>query len=103
MAQPSKFRACVYVHARAFHFRHNESQSEVTRLLTLAAHAQRGLLADRIPWPNPSLSGAHAYRRDQRGMLAQPRPDPLALCTFEAQEATAKGVYRLPHAIYYRS
>ena len=29
-----------------------------------------------------------------------PRPDPLALCTLEAQEATAKGVYRLPHAIY---
>ena len=30
-----------------------------------------------------------------------PRPDPLALCTSEAQEATTKGVYRLPHAIYY--
>ena len=28
-----------------------------------------------------------------------PRPDPLALCTLEAQEATAKGVYQLPHAV----
>ena len=27
-----------------------------------------------------------------------PRPDPLALCTLEAQEATAKSMYRLPHA-----
>ena len=61
---------------------------------------QTGTVADRVPWPNPSLSGAHAYRR---GMLAPPRPDPLALCTLEAQEATAKGVYRLPHAIYYCS
>ena len=28
-----------------------------------------------------------------------PRLDPLALFTSEAQKATAKGVYRLPHAI----
>ena len=28
-----------------------------------------------------------------------PRPDPLALCTVEAQEITTKGVCRLPHAL----
>ena len=51
--------------------------------------------------PTHPISGAHAcIRRHQRG---SPRPDPLALCTLEAQEATAKGVYRLPHAIYYCS
>ena len=41
---------------------------------------------------------------EQANMLIStglPRPDPLALCTKEAQEATTKGVYRLPHAIYY--
>ena len=28
------------------------------------------------------------------------RPDPLALCTLEAQEVTTNGMYYLPHAIY---
>ena len=32
-----------------------------------------------------------------------PRPEPLALCTLEAQKVTTEGVYRLPHAIYYCS
>ena len=32
-----------------------------------------------------------------------PRPGPLALRTLEAQEVRTKGVYRLPHAIYYCS
>ena len=27
-------------------------------------------------------------------------PDPLTLCTVEAQEVTTKGMYQLPHAIY---
>ena len=32
--------------------------------------------------------------------LCLPQPDPLALCTLEAQEATTKGMYRFLHAIY---
>ena len=32
-----------------------------------------------------------------------PPPGTLALCTLEAQEVTTKGVYRLPHAIFYCS
>jgi hypothetical protein len=28
------------------------------------------------------------------------RTDPPALCTFDAQEVTMEGVYRLPHAIH---
>ena len=32
-----------------------------------------------------------------------PRQDVLDLRTLEAQEVTTKGVYRLPHAIYYCS
>ena len=42
---------------------------------------------------------------EQANMLIStglPRLDPLA-CTSEAQEATMKAVYRLPHAIYYYS
>ena len=30
-----------------------------------------------------------------------PRPGSLALCILKAQEVTTKGMYRLPHAIYY--
>ena len=30
-----------------------------------------------------------------------PRPRLLALCILKAQEVTTKGMYRLPHAIYY--
>ena len=29
------------------------------------------------------------------------RPRPLALYTLKAQAVTTKGMYRLPHAIYY--
>ena len=32
-----------------------------------------------------------------------PQPDPLAVCTLEAQEVTTKGVYQLSRAIYYCS
>ena len=32
--------------------------------------------------------------------LALPQPDPLTLCTLEAQEVITKGAYWLPHAIY---
>ena len=33
--------------------------------------------------------------------LGLPRPNPLALYTFGAQEVTKNGMYRLPYAIYY--
>ena len=36
-------------------------------------------------------------------LIGLPPPDPLAMCTSEAQEAKTKGVYRLLHAIYYCS
>ena len=45
---------------------------------------QTDTVAYGVAWPNPSISGEHAYiRRDQRGMLVAGslRPDPLALCT----------------------
>ena len=35
--------------------------------------------------------------------LAQAPPRPLALCILKAQGVTTKGMYRLPHAIYYCS
>ena len=41
---------------------------------------------------------------EQANMLIStglPRPGPLALCILKAQKVTTKGVYRLPHAIYY--
>ena len=42
-----------------------------------------------------------AFRTSQYAGL--PREDVLDLRTLEAQDVTTKGVYRLPHAIYYCS
>ena len=113
-------------------------------LLTIAAHAQRGLryLVCHSVCPSVCLSVCyHVFSRyaQQDGQKAiptgsvphwlyydknaafesygvkqsegsnmqistvLPRPRPLALCILKAQEVTTKGMYRLPHVIYYCS
>ena len=64
-----------------------------------------------LDWINSDFRKSAAFRSENQvekpiAMLIStglPRPDPPALCTSEAQEATTKGVYRVPHAIYYCS
>ena len=58
-------------------------------------------------FPETTAFERYAVKTSEKGnciiALGLPRPDPLALCTFGAQEVTSKGIYRLPHAIYYCS
>ena len=60
---------------------------------------QTGTVADRVPWPNPSKSGAHAYIRR---WLTPTWSDPLALCiscTAHAQFAEGLHFIRLLHMV----